>query len=129
MPKGRSKSNVEDKNEELKGRSSEELEIKISKCIRKSYVETENEVTKESSSEEENIGIRKCRRRSRVDNMNEEVKGWTSSSKQQESPPEITKTKEEIRLEQMKREVKRASLEWDDFVLQEKLKYLMYVDH
>ena len=28
----------------------------------------------------------------------------------------------------MKRKAKRASLEWDDFVLQEQLKSLMYVD-
>ena len=28
----------------------------------------------------------------------------------------------------MKRKVKRAALEWDDFVLQEQLKSLMYVD-
>ena len=34
--------------------------------------------------------------------MNEEVKGWTSSSKQKESPPEITDTKDEICLEQIK---------------------------
>ena len=81
MPKGRSKSNVEDKNEELKGRSSEELEIKISKCIRKSYVETENEVTKESSSEEEKIEIRNYRKRNLGDNMNEEVRRWTYSLK------------------------------------------------
>ena len=42
--------------------------------------------------------------------------------KQQESPQEITNTKEEIRLKQMKRKVKRSALEWDDFVLQEQLK-------
>ena len=42
--------------------------------------------------------------------MNEEVKGWTSSSKQQEAPPEPAKKKEEIHLEQMKRKVKRAAL-------------------
>ena len=60
--------------------------------------------------------------------MNDEVKEWTSSSKQQEYPPEITKTKEEIRLEHMKRKLKRAALEWDYFVLQEQLKTLIYVD-
>ena len=43
-------------------------------------------------------------------------------------PPELTNTKEKVRLEQMKRTVKRAALEWDDLVLQEKLKYLMYFD-
>ena len=80
------------------------------------------------SCEEEEIGIRRCRIKIRVDIINEEVKGWTSSSKQQQYPPELTKTKEEIRLEQMKRKVKRASLEWYDFVLQEQLKSLIYVD-
>ena len=50
------------------------------------------------------------------------------SSALKESPPEITNTKEEIYLEQMKRKLKRAALEWGDFVLQEQLKYLMYVD-
>ena len=98
---------------------------KIRKCNRKRHVETVNEETKESISEEEYIGIRKSRRRSRFDSMNEDVKGWISSSKKQESLPEITKTKETIRLEHMKRKVKIAALEWDDFVLQEQLKYLM----
>ena len=60
--------------------------------------------------------------------MNSEVKGWISSSKQQEDPPELTNTKEEICLEQMKRKIKIAVLEWDDFVLQGQLKSLMYVD-
>ena len=57
--------------------------------------------------------------------MNEEVKGWTYSLKQQQVPPEITNTKEDICLEHKKRKVKRAALEWDDFVLQEQLKSLM----
>ena len=73
---------------------------------------------KRSSSEEEDIGMHKCRGRSWFDIINEEVKGWTSLSKQQEAPPEQPNTKEEISLEQMKIKVKRASLEWDDFVLQ-----------
>ena len=128
MRKGRRKSNVDNTNEEMKGRSSEEEEIKISKCNRKSYVETINEETKERSSEEKEIGIRQCRIRSRVDNMNEELKRWKSSLKKQESPPEITKTKEEICLEQTKRKLKRSDLEWNYFVFQEQLKYLMYVD-
>ena len=62
------------------------------------------------------------------DIMKKEVKGWKSSSKQQEALPELTNTKKDIRLEQMKRKVKRASLEWDYFVLQEQLKSLNYVD-
>ena len=83
---------------------------------------------KGSSSEEEEIGIHKCRIRSRFYIINEEVKGWTFSSKQQEAPPEPTKTKDDIHLEQMKRTVKRAALEWDDFVIQWQFKPLMYVD-
>ena len=83
---------------------------------------------KGSSGEEEEIGIHKFRRRSRIDIIKEEVKQWKSSSKEQEAPPEPTKTKEEICLEHTKRKVKRSALEWDDFVLQENLKCLMYVD-
>ena len=58
-------------------------EIKIIKCIIKSNIKTLNKIMKVISSEEEDIGIRKCRRRILVEIMNEEVKGWTSSSKQQ----------------------------------------------
>ena len=50
-------------------------------------------------------------RRIRVGIINEEVKGWTSSSKQQEAPPETIKTKKEIRLELMKIKLERAYLE------------------
>ena len=60
--------------------------------------------------------------------MNEEVKVRSSLSKKQEAPQEPTKTKQEISLEHMKRKVKRAALEWGDFVFQEQLKSLMYVD-
>ena len=56
------------------------------------------------------------------------MKRWTYSSKQKYSPTEKTKTKEEIRLEQTKIMIKRAALEWDDFVFQEQLKSLIYVD-
>ena len=38
------------------------------------------------------------------------------------------KPKRKFVLEQMKRGVKRSAQEWDDFVLQEQLKSLMYVD-
>ena len=41
--------------------------------------------------------------------MNQEVKGWTSTLKQQEAPPEPTNTKEVIRLEHMKRKGKKGS--------------------
>ena len=52
------------------------------------------------------------------------MKGCTYLSKQQETPPKQKNTKGE----QMKRKVKRVSLEWDYFVLQEQLKSLMYVE-
>ena len=51
---------------------------------------------KEINSEEEEIGIRKCRRKSQIDKINEEVKGWTSSSKQQEYPPEKQRPKRRL---------------------------------
>ena len=73
MRKGRRKSNVENTNEEVKGKISEEEEIKIPKCSRKSHVEAVNEKMKGSSSEDEDIGIIKFRRRDRVYIMNKEV--------------------------------------------------------
>ena len=112
----------------MKGSSGEVEDIKIRKCIRKSHVDIINEEMKGNSSKYEQIGILKCRRRSRVDIINEELKGWKSSTKQEESPTEPTNTKDDISLKQMKIKVKRAALEWDDFVLQEQLKSLMYVD-
>ena len=114
----RRKINIDIKKEEMKGSSGEVEEIKIHECSRKIHVDIINEEMKGISSEEEYIVIRKCRRRIRVDIINEEVKGWTSSLKQQEAPPKPTKTKKEIHLKQMKIKVKRAALEWDDFVLQ-----------
>ena len=38
------------------------------------------------------------------------------------------KTKEEIRLEEMRQKAEKAALKWDGFVCQKKLKSLMYVD-
>ena len=67
MCKGKRKRDVEIRNKELKGKDSEEEEIKIPKCIRRSQFETVNKETEEISSEEEDIGIRKCRTRIRVD--------------------------------------------------------------
>ena len=75
-----------------------------------------------NSSGEEEIGIRKCSRKRQIDKINEEVKGWISSSKQQEYPHERTNTKEETRLELTKRKLKISALEWDDFILQYQLK-------
>ena len=56
------------------------------------------------------------------------MKGWTFSSKKQECPPERTKTKEENSLENTKRKLKQAALEWDDLYIQAELKSFMYVD-
>ena len=55
------------------------------------------------------------------------MRGWTSSSKNLECPPETTKTKEENRLENSKRKLKQASLEWDDLGMQAELKSFLYV--
>ena len=61
MCKGQRKRDVNNTNKEVKGKNSEEEEIKIPKCIRNIHVETVNEETQEISSEEEEIGISKCR--------------------------------------------------------------------
>ena len=53
--------------------------------------------------------------------MNEEVKGWTYSSKQQETLLEPTNTKEDIRLEYTRIKVNRAALEWDDLCFRNSL--------
>ena len=115
-------------NKESNGNSSEEEEIKLPKCGRKGEAKNLNEKTKENISEYEEIVIRKCRRKSRIDILNEKVRRWTSSSKIQECPPERTKTKEENRLEDKKRKLKQAALEWDDLDIQAELKSFMYVD-
>ena len=110
MRKCRRKSSVDIINEEVKGSSSVAEEIKIRRCRRKIHVGIINEEMKVIICEEEMTGINKCRERSRVDIINEGVKGWTSSSKKQETPPGPTKTKEEICLKQSKRKVKIAAL-------------------
>ena len=46
----------------MKGKISEDEEIKIHKCSRKSHVETISGEMKERSIEEDKIGIHKCRR-------------------------------------------------------------------
>ena len=51
---------------------------------------------KGSSSDYEDIGIHKFIRRIQVDILKEEVKVWKSSLKQQEAPPEPSKSKDEI---------------------------------
>ena len=56
------------------------------------------------------------------------MKGWTSSSNQQEYPLERTKTKEENLLERTKIELRQAVLEWDGLDIQAQLKSYMYVD-
>ena len=108
MRKGRRKSDFENTNKELNGSSIWEEEIKSPKCGRKGNVGTVNGETKERNIEEEEIGIRKCRK-SRIDKINEEVKRWTSSSKQQEYPPERTNTTEKTPLEWTKRKIKKIS--------------------
>ena len=58
---------------------------------------------KKNINEEEDIGIHKCRRKSPIDKYNEEVRGWTSSSRNPERPPDTKKTKEMNRLKNSKR--------------------------
>ena len=56
------------------------------------------------------------------------MRGLTYSSKNPECPPKITKTKEENSLENTKRKLKQAALEWYDLDMQAELKPFMYVD-
>ena len=90
-------------------------------CGRKDDAENLNEIEK-NINEEEDIGLRKCRTKGPIDKYNEEVRGWTSSSKNPERPPDTKKSKEENRLEKSKRKKERAALEWDDLDMQAKLK-------
>ena len=53
---------------------------------------------KKNINEEEDIGRRKCGTKNPIDKYKEEVSGWTYSSKNQERPPDLKKTKEENRL-------------------------------
>ena len=46
-------------------------------------------IKRKNINEEEDIGIRKCRRKIPIDKYNEEVRGWISSSKNPERPPDI----------------------------------------
>ena len=48
--------------------------------------------------------------------------------KKQECSTERTKTKEENRLENTKRNLKQAALEWDNLDIQDEMKSFMYVD-
>ena len=48
--------------------------------------------------------------------------------KKQEYPPERTERKEENFLENTKRKLKQAALEWDDLDIQAELKSFMYLD-
>ena len=56
------------------------------------------------------------------------MRGWTSSSKNPERPPDNNKSKEENRQEKSKIKKERAALEWDDIDMQAELKSFMYID-
>ena len=56
------------------------------------------------------------------------MRGWTSSSKNPERPPDNKKTKEENCQEKAKIKKERAALEWDDIDMQAELKSFMYID-
>ena len=108
--------------------SRDDEEIQLPKCGRKGDAENLNEKKKENISEEEEIGKRKCRRKSRIDKFNEEVRVWTSSSKNHNVLLKNTDERGES-LENTKRKLKQAALEWDDLDIQAELKSFMYVDH
>ena len=84
------KGDFEHSNEESNGNSSDEEENQLPICGRKVDAEIFNEKEK-NTNEEEDIGRRKCRTKSLIDKYNEEVRGWTSSSKNPERPPNTKK--------------------------------------
>ena len=127
MHDSRINSDYDHSNEESNGKSSDVEENQLPKCGRKGDAENLNGKKLEKINEEEEIRIRKCRRKSRIDKYNEEVRGWTSSSKTQ-NVLLIQKTKQQNILENSKRKLKRAALEWDDLDMQAELKSFMYVD-
>ena len=92
------KGDFEHSNEESNGSSSDEEENQLPMSGRKG--DDENLKEKENKiNEEKDIGRRKCRTKSPIDKYNEEVRGWTSSSKNPERPPDNNKTKVENRRE------------------------------
>ena len=55
------------------------------------------------------------------------MRGWTSSSKNSERPPDTNETKEESCLETVKKK-EQAALEWYDLKMHAELKSFMYID-
>ena len=107
--------------------SSDEEENQLPMSGRKGDDENLKEKEKKIN-EDKDIWRRKCRTKIPIDKYNEEVRGWTSSSKNPELPPDNNKTKEENRREKAKRKKERAALEWDDLDMQAELKSFMYID-
>ena len=85
------KGGFEYSNGESNVNSSDEEENDLPKFGRKGDAENLNEKKKKNINEEEDIRIRKYRRKSPIDKYNEEVRGWTSSSKNPERPPDTKK--------------------------------------
>jgi hypothetical protein len=78
------------------------------------------------ASDDESLEPRQSKTRSRVQTLNEEVQGWGYTG------PKIQKAnakgKENARIQSIKRKMAMAAIEWDDFVLQEDWKSLIYVN-
>ena len=101
------KGDFQHSSEESNGNSSDEEENKLPKCGRKCDLEILNE-KKKNINEEEEIGIRKFRRKIRIDKYNEEVRGWKSSSKNPERPPDTKKNKRDESFRKFKKKVKTS---------------------
>ena len=112
------KGDFEHSNEESNGNSSDEEENQLPTSGRKGDGENLKDKGGKTINEEKDIGRRKCRTKSPIDKCNEEVRGWTSSSKNPERPPDNKKTKEENCREKAQRKKERAALEWDDIDMQ-----------
>ena len=71
---------------------------------------------------------RLCRKRNRSAQLYEEVKQWTKNPRIPDIPEPPQKSKEEIRLEKLVKKAKEGEKEWNDFVMQEEMSEMMYVD-
>eukprot|EP00978_Attheya_sp_CCMP212_P020747 scaffold59802_cov56-Attheya_sp.AAC.1 len=80
-----------------------------------------------SDDDDDSLGQRPSRKRSRVQTLNEDVKGWGYTGPKTHKPN--AKSKAQAHTQTIKRNMARAAIKWDDFVLQEDWNSLMYVNH
>ena len=90
------KGDFEHSNEESNGYSSDEEENQLPMSGSKGDDENLKEKENKKFNEEKDIGRSKCRTKSLINKYNEGVRGWTSSAKNPEQPPDYKKQKRRI---------------------------------